>query len=149
VPLAVAAALAAPAGALAQAGLQVRIDDLQATIRDQRSRIETTESRTRRSVAVPADVLFAFDSARISPAGRAALRALDLGDGPVAVTGHTDARGSSAYNRALSLRRARAVAAALPVRARVIGAGKSHPVATNRTAAGRARNRRVEIEAHR
>jgi OOP family OmpA-OmpF porin len=62
------------------------------------------------------------------------------------VTGHTDARGSAAYNRALSLRRARAVAAVLRAgRVRIVAAGESRPVASNRAAAGRARNRRVEI----
>jgi outer membrane protein OmpA-like peptidoglycan-associated protein len=139
-------ALAVPAVAAAEDGLQVRIDDLQATIRDQRTRIETTQTRTERSVAVPSDVLFAFDSARISRAGAAALRTLDLGTGVVTITGHTDARGTSAYNRALSLRRARAVAAVLGGATRIVGAGESQPVASNRNAAGRARNRRVEIQ---
>jgi outer membrane protein OmpA-like peptidoglycan-associated protein len=147
--LAVAAALATPVAALAQDGLQVRIDDLQVTIRDQQTRIETTETRTERSVAVPSDVLFAFDSARISRAGAATLRTLDFGTGVVTVTGHTDARGSSAYNRALALRRARAVAAVLGGATRIVGAGESQPVASNRHARGRARNRRVEIEMRR
>jgi OOP family OmpA-OmpF porin len=150
-------ALVAPAAAVAQDGLQVRIDDLQVTIRDQRTQIETTETRTGRSVAVPSDVLFAFDSARLSAAGRRALHevAADLpGDRPVRVTGHTDARGSDAYNRVLSLRRARAVArvlaSAVPaLRISVAGAGETRPVATNRRAEGRARNRRVEIEVRR
>jgi outer membrane protein OmpA-like peptidoglycan-associated protein len=150
----VLAALVAPAAAVAQDGLHVRIDDLRVTIRDQQTRIETTETRTVRSVAVPSDVLFAFDSARLSATGRGALRdvARDLrGGGDVAVTGHTDARGSAAYNRALSLRRARAVARALraavpALRVRVAGVGETQPVASNRRAAGRARNRRVEIE---
>jgi outer membrane protein OmpA-like peptidoglycan-associated protein len=143
-------ALVAPAAAVAQDGLQVRIDDLQVTIRDQHTRIETTQTRTERSVTVPSDVLFAFDSARLTSAGRRALRsvALDLpGDRLIRVTGHTDARGSAAYNRALSLRRARAVAAVLPSpRVAIVAAGEAQPVASNENAAGRARNRRVEIQ---
>ncbi len=91
-------------------------------------------------------MLFAFDNARLTARGRATLRGLELGDGPVRVTGHTDARGSASYNRALSLRRARAVAAVLRSgRVRVVAAGEWQPVASNRAAAGRARNRRVEI----
>jgi outer membrane protein OmpA-like peptidoglycan-associated protein len=139
-------AVVAAAALVAAGGVQVRIDELRATIRDQRTRVETTQTRTRRSVAVPSDVLFAFDSARLTPRGRATLLGLELGDGPVRVTGHTDARGSAPYNRALSLRRARAVAAVLRSgRVRIVAAGESQPVASNRTAAGRARNRRVEI----
>ena len=152
IALLVAGALVVPAAATADEALQVRIDDLHATIRDQRTRIETTETRAERSVAVPSDVLFAFDSARLSGAGVRAVRAVaaELPAGPVLVTGHTDARGSHGYNRGLSLRRARAVArvlrAARPsMRLRVVGAGESRPVASNRRAAGRARNRRVEI----
>ena len=67
------------------------------------------------------------------------------------VAGHTDARGSDAYNRDLSLRRARAVRDALvaqgvPVgKLQVRGEGESLPVATNETESGRARNRRVEV----
>jgi outer membrane protein OmpA-like peptidoglycan-associated protein len=132
--------------AVAAVGVQARIDDLVVTIRDQRTHIETTQTRTQRSVAVPSDVLFAFDSTRLTARGRATLRGIDLGDGPIRVTGHTDAHGSAAYNRALSLRRARAVAAVLRAgRVRIVAAGESRPVASNRVAAGRARNRRVEI----
>jgi outer membrane protein OmpA-like peptidoglycan-associated protein len=156
-PVAVAAAaLTLVPDAVAGAPLQVRIDDLRATVRDQVTQVETTETRTERSVAVPSDVLFAFDSARLSREGADALRrvAPDLGTGWVTVTGHTDARGSRAYNRALSLRRARAVAEALAaavpsLRMRVVGAGEAQPVASDRRAAGRARNRRVEIAARR
>ena len=146
--LVLAAALAAPA----DDGLRVRIDDLRATIRDQATRIETTQTRTERSVAMPSDVLFAFDSARVSDAGAAALRsvAAELPEGRVTVTGHTDARGSRSYNRALSLRRARAVARVVratrpSLSVDVSGAGESLPVASNRRSAGRSRNRRVEL----
>jgi outer membrane protein OmpA-like peptidoglycan-associated protein len=64
----------------AQAGgridaLQPRIEPLQSTIRDQATHIEVTETEAQRAIAVPSDVLFAFDSARISPDGVRALRA--------------------------------------------------------------------------
>jgi len=68
------------------------------------------------------------------------------------ITGHTDAVGDAAWNRGLSLARARAVAehlAALGIeRRRLIehGAGAGRPVADNDTPFGRSRNRRIELE---
>ncbi len=69
----------------------------------------------------------------------------------VIVGGHTDARGTEAYNQALSVRRAEAVFRYLvnrgiaPERLRTEGFGESKPVADNDTDSGRARNRRVEL----
>jgi outer membrane protein OmpA-like peptidoglycan-associated protein len=67
------------------------------------------------------------------------------------IEGHTDSRGSSSYNDALSQRRAEAVYHALVRRgvdsARIdaVGRGMELPVATNDTAEGRQQNRRVEL----
>jgi len=58
----------------------------------------------------------------------------------VRIEGHTDIVGSAAYNQGLSERRARAVLNAL-----VAGYGFTRPIATNDTALGRAKNRRVEF----
>ncbi len=69
----------------------------------------------------------------------------------IRVEGHTDSRGSAAYNKDLSLRRARSVVAALvqrgiePGRLFPEGYGFDRPVADNKTALGRAKNRRVEF----
>lgn len=69
----------------------------------------------------------------------------------IRVEGHTDARGGAALNRALSDRRARAVVQALVARGvpadrlEHAGLGPDRPVDDNATAAGRARNRRVEL----
>lgn len=70
------------------------------------------------------------------------------------VVGHTDNVGTAEYNRDLSLRRARSVAAALTAkygvaagRLHASGMGDSKPVADNAGEAGRARNRRVELVA--
>lgn len=69
----------------------------------------------------------------------------------VEVGGHTDSTGRAATNHALSRRRAETVRAFLvargvaPSRVEARGYGPSRPVATNRTADGRARNRRVEL----
>jgi outer membrane protein OmpA-like peptidoglycan-associated protein/opacity protein-like surface antigen len=68
------------------------------------------------------------------------------------VSGYTSSVGSPAYNRALSLRRAEAVAkvlvaAGVPAGAiRTEGNGPDRPVAPNATPQDQARNRRVEIE---
>ena len=72
----------------------------------------------------------------------------------VEITGHTDSDGDAEVNRELSRRRALAVrgymARRSPVsfpetRFRVLGLGEDSPVASNDTAANKARNRRVEI----
>jgi OOP family OmpA-OmpF porin len=69
----------------------------------------------------------------------------------VYVNGYCDAIGTRAYNLKLSHRRAEAVSAYLedsgiPASQLIPqGFGKTHFVATNRTAAGRAQNRRVEL----
>jgi outer membrane protein OmpA-like peptidoglycan-associated protein len=71
--------------------------------------------------------------------------------GPVRVDGHTDNRGSRAYNLDLSNRRARAVMEYLikkgidPKRLSHKGFGFDKPVDTNDTPIGRAKNRRVEF----
>jgi OOP family OmpA-OmpF porin len=67
------------------------------------------------------------------------------------VIGHTDSDGLREANLQLSLARAEAVrqylmSRGLPAdRLQVMGAGPDHPIADNRTAQGRARNRRIEI----
>ncbi len=69
----------------------------------------------------------------------------------ITVEGHTDADGSDAHNLSLSQRRAQAVATQLVangVPSQYIvsqGMGESNPVADNRSPAGKARNRRVEL----
>lgn len=69
----------------------------------------------------------------------------------VSVEGHTDASGAPEGNRRLSEDRARAVKAALVAagiaadRLQAKGFGQDKPVADNRTEAGRAKNRRVEL----
>lgn len=69
----------------------------------------------------------------------------------VRVEGHTDSQGSRKFNLDLSRRRARAVVNQLVRRGVAAerldseGFGEDRPVATNRTALGRAKNRRVEL----
>lgn len=113
-------------------------------------------------VTLDTSVLFAFDSADLSPeAGGsldAAAEALTAQDGrSLRVSGHTDSQGEEAYNLDLSRRRAEAVRAALEQRLgpgwtfEVEGLGETQPVAPEVDGSGgpypdgQARNRRVEV----
>ena len=108
-------------------------------------------------VTFAADVFFDFDKAVLKPEGKARLDELvgKLGGTTLEVIiaiGHTDSVGGDAYNQALSVRRAEAVKAYLvskgiePNRIYTEGKGKTQPIASNSTDAGRAKNRRTEIE---
>jgi outer membrane protein OmpA-like peptidoglycan-associated protein len=73
----------------------------------------------------------------------------------ISVEGHTDANGSDSTNLILSQDRADAVKQYLvsnfgvdPERITSIGYGEARPVATNETAEGRARNRRIDLVIH-
>jgi len=108
-------------------------------------------------VSLTADALFDFDKSNIKPAAKASLDSLaekikTLTLEVVIAVGHTDAIGTDAYNQKLSVRRANSVKKYLiskgidANRIYVEGKGESQPVADNKTAEGRAKNRRVEIE---
>ena len=108
-------------------------------------------NRTLSCAQMPADQLFAPGSAAISDRGRRTLDAFfQSGKARAyAISGHTDGDGSAGANLRLSEARADAVAAiARAAGAKitsVAGYGEMKPVASNRTAAGKAKNRRVEI----
>ena len=106
------------------------------------------------------NVLFDFDKSDLTPAAKAQLDTLmdKLRNADVVsikVIGHTDSKGSDAYNQALSERRASSVAAYLlsqglaPNKLTSEGRGESEPVADNATDEGRAKNRRVELHINR
>ena len=101
---------------------------------------------------------FDTDSADIKPESAGLLDkfgkvlANELSHATVVITGHTDSRGTDAYNQVLSEMRARAVARYLtsrfpiaPERTSCIGFGETKPLADNATQAGQALNRRVEF----
>lgn len=105
-----------------------------------------------------ASVNFGFNKDNLTKADKAKLDdfAAQLGNAKgyiLEVTGGTDSVGSAAYNYDLSQRRARSVVQYLASKYNVpahrfylIGIGKDQAVASNNTAAGRAQNRRVEIQ---
>lgn len=98
-----------------------------------------------------ADTYFATASATLTSAGRSKLEDYfrQTGAFSYSIAGHTDSRGSEAYNQSLSEARAAAVAAvAQSVGAVVettVGYGESQPAASNGTDKGMAKNRRVEV----
>jgi OOP family OmpA-OmpF porin len=100
---------------------------------------------------------FDFNKATLTPLGKTKVAEASkiLKDNPtihVEVAGHTDSIGSDKYNQGLSERRAKTVADELvrdgisASRLTVRGYGKRKPVADNSTDAGRAKNRRVELD---
>lgn len=101
------------------------------------------------------DTLFATDSAHLTPHGAARLQQFFSSSGAFgyAIYGHTDSRASDEYNMDLSQRRAAAVAnVARSVGAvveREIGFGERQPIASNGSADGMQRNRRVEVVCYR
>lgn len=112
---------------------------------------------TAQKVSFAADAFFDFDKAVLKPEGKAKLDDLTskLGNINLEViiaVGHTDSVGTDAYNQKLSIRRAEAVKSYIiskgveANRVYTEGKGEKQPVADNKSAAGRAKNRRVEIE---
>ncbi len=113
-------------------------------------------SDVRGDVFTLAGSAFASGQAELTPEAAASIRALGIylaaiPGGAIQVVGHTDSQGAAAANQSLSERRAQQVRATLVAagveRSRVSssGVGAARPVADNATAAGRAKNRRVEI----
>ena len=133
-------------------GIESVLKDLGAKVTDQEIRIELS-----------ADVLFDFDKHDLRPEAFPSLEKVaqvlrSRAGSPVTIEGHTDGKGSDAYNQPLSERRAQAVrewlvknggASAAGITTR--GWGKSKPIAPNTRPdgaddpEGRKKNRRVEI----
>lgn len=106
---------------------------------------------------MPSNITFAVDQSTISPAFQQTLTSVALvlhkyNRTLLDITGYTDSTGSEDHNQLLSQRRAQAVAGYLAQqgvnsqRFQIRGMGESNPIASNATEAGRAQNRRVEIQ---
>jgi outer membrane protein OmpA-like peptidoglycan-associated protein len=164
----------ATATADAQGDLKVRVLDLVFPTRDLRfsvvniggktQALQVKETATEIRIELAADVLFDFDKATIKPEAAAALHNTaeiikTKGTGrSVRIDGHTDSKGSDAYNQKLSERRANAVEQWLvqkeglgSLKMATQGFGAKKPVAPNTNPdgsdnpEGRQKNRRVEI----
>lgn len=131
------------AGAAADA-LRVRLSNLRAT-QGSRGMQMTLD-----------DVAFASGQSNLRPEARESLDKLaefvaaDPGK-KILIEGHTDSTGSANANLILSQKRAEAVLETLvamgvdPSRMTAVGVGAERPVASNDSAAGRAKNRRVDV----
>lgn len=108
------------------------------------------------SVHVFKDILFNFNTATLRNSEQEELEEvfLFLHKNPsiyIHIGGHTDAVGTTTFNKSLSLERAKTVAnyliqrGILADRIHYEGFGSSKPIATNKTKAGRLLNRRVEF----
>lgn len=108
------------------------------------------------SLIVPADITFDTGNANIQSNFYQYLNTVAAStrerNGRVLIVGHTDNVGSQQLNEALSVQRARSVADYLMAQGvpfasiEAYGAGYTQPIASNNTAQGRAKNRRVEIK---
>lgn len=123
-----------------------------------RRRLEYLELReTDRGVVVTlGDVLFASGETELQPEAREQLDdVVELVEGEpdkqIRIEGHTDSTGSSSANMRISRQRAEAVRDALVERGisadriRAVGMGEDFPIASNDSAGGRSKNRRVDV----
>ena len=115
--------------------------------------------RTATGILIRANNNVTFDTAQatIKPQFSAPLSAIaqSLSSYPgssVTIAGHTDSRGGDRYNLVLSAQRVNAVSRFLQraglagTRIRAVAMGERQPIASNATPAGRAQNRRVELQ---
>jgi len=148
-------------GGATDSGIAVagRSTDLQRALKDLNAKVTPQEIK----VNLSADLLFDFDKADIKLAAEPELMKVatvlkSYPNAQVNIEGHTDGKGSDAYNQPLSERRASVVAqwltahaGANPANVHARGWGKTKPIAANTKSdgsdnpEGRAKNRRVEI----
>lgn len=158
-----ATVIGAALGALAGGGVGHYMDnqkqELDQKLQKQRAAQELNVTRLNNDalkIGVASDASFAVDSATLNGHAQSTFNTIanvlkDYKKTAIHVVGFTDSTGSKAHNLKLSQERAQSVASFLesrgvnPQRVLTWGRGESQPVATNATAAGRARNRRVDI----
>lgn len=117
--------------------------------------VKVSEEARGTVVTLSGSVLFTSGGANLLPSARNRLedvaRAVQGAEGTIVIEGHTDSRGTEAYNEDLSRRRAEAVRDFLvsrgvpPDKIEARGMGEYRPIASNTSSEGRANNRRVEI----
>jgi len=145
-------------GALAGAGVGSYMDRQEAKLRAEleRTGVSVTRDGDNITLNMPGNITFATNSSDLNANFYEVLNSVSMvlaefDKTVIEIAGHTDSTGETAYNQALSERRASAVASYLGTRSvrtdRIItvGAGETHPIATNDTDIGRQSNRRVEL----
>ncbi len=151
--------LGAGLGALTGGGIGLYMDRQEAELRAQLRGSGVSVTRVGHNIVLnmPSNITFGVDQDAIKPEFFQVLSSVSLvlkkfNQTLVDVYGHTDSDGSDQYNFDLSQRRATSVASFLSdsgIDARrfvIRGYGESRPIASNATAAGKAANRRVEIQ---
>lgn len=152
------ALIGAAAGGLAGAGIGHYMDQQEAAIRQQLQGTGVSVTRVGNDLVLnmPSEITFKTNQSAIQPRFSSTLHSVSLvlkkyDKTQISVGGHTDSDGSDSYNMKLSQARAQSVANDLygrgiaGSRIRSYGYGEKRPVASNNTAAGKAKNRRVEL----
>ncbi|RNC89165.1 MAG: OmpA family protein [Oricola sp.] len=153
------ALIGAGIGALAGGAVGNYMDRQQAELAAQLQGTGVSVTRVGNNIILnmPSNITFAVDQDQVVPAFFATLDSVAIvlnrfNQTLIDVYGHTDSTGDEGYNLGLSQRRAQSVANYLTGRGVngqrmvVTGFGETRPVADNATEAGRAQNRRVEIQ---
>ncbi len=135
-----------------------QMDQQEAELRQQMANtgVEVQRQGDTIRLQAPGSITFATNSSQVRPEfqhtlDQIASSIVQYPNTVVRVEGHTDSTGSAAYNQQLSVNRAQSVVSYLAQhgvpydRMQAIGYGMTRPIASNDTAAGRAKNRRVEI----
>jgi len=152
------ALIAAGVGALAGGAVGQYMDRQESKLRSQLqgTGVSVTRNGDTITLNMPGNITFKTDSADLNASFYNVLNSVSLvlkeyDKTILEVAGHTDNTGSAQYNQGLSERRAQSVAQYLEShgvnsqRVATVGAGETHPIASNDTPAGRQANRRVEL----
>jgi outer membrane protein OmpA-like peptidoglycan-associated protein len=152
------ALIGAGVGAIAGGGVGYYMDVQEAKLRQklEGTGVSVTRIGDNITLNMPSSITFASNSSDLNAQFYNALDGVSMvlkeyEKTVIEVAGHTDSSGSDQYNQSLSQRRAQSVASYLSshgvqgTRLMTVGAGESHPVASNDTEQGKAANRRVEM----
>jgi outer membrane protein OmpA-like peptidoglycan-associated protein len=150
---------AAGIGAIAGGGVGLYMDKQEDKLRKQLqgTGVSVTRDGDKIILNMPSNITFDFNSYTLKSQFYSTLDSVVLvlneyKSTMITVMGHTDSVGSKEYNQNLSVQRALSVAdylakkGVVEQRLAASGYGEAFPIATNETEAGRAQNRRVEIE---
>jgi outer membrane protein OmpA-like peptidoglycan-associated protein len=153
-----AALIGAGLGALTGGGIGAYMDTQETKLRRKLQRTGVSVTRVGDSIVLnmPSNITFDTDQAEVKSQFYPVLDSVaevfkEYNRTLIDVVGHTDSAGNDDYNYDLSRRRAASVAQYMssqeldPNRFSVEGHGERDPIASNATASGKAKNRRVEI----